>query len=93
MPFKLFVLAAAVFEMRFAHFLFAIFAGRFVRFLVLAGLTLQFGPQIVEIAGSGFKQHFGWLLIGAATTALLWFIFRRRRIRARRAADVQPEAS
>ncbi len=31
-PFKLFVLAAAAFEMRFSHFLAAIFAGRFVRF-------------------------------------------------------------
>ena len=39
-PFKLFVLAAAVSEMQFSHFLLAIFAGRFVRFLVLSILTL-----------------------------------------------------
>src|ERR1700724_4365301 len=31
-PFKLFVLGAAVFEMRFSYFLTAIFAGRLVRF-------------------------------------------------------------
>src|SRR6201997_5783550 len=36
MPFKIFVLGAAVFEMKFRDFLIAILAGRFVRFLVLA---------------------------------------------------------
>src|SRR5262249_17819217 len=39
-PFKLFVLAAAVSEMQFSHFLFSIFAGRCLRFLLLALLTL-----------------------------------------------------
>src|ERR1700731_5381853 len=39
-PFKLFVLGAAVFEMRFRDFLVAIFLGRFVRFLVLSVLVL-----------------------------------------------------
>src|ERR1700730_19414882 len=34
-PFKLFALASAVSEMQFTHSLLAIFAGRFVRFLVL----------------------------------------------------------
>ena len=47
-PFKVFVLAAAVFEMKFRDFLFAIFAGRFVRFLVLSLLVLWFGPQIIN---------------------------------------------
>src|SRR5713101_9717962 len=41
-PFKLFVLAAAVSEMQFGHFLLAIFSGRCVRFLVLSFLTLMF---------------------------------------------------
>src|SRR5580698_346668 len=49
MPFKIFVLGAAVFEMRFRDFVAAMFAGRFVRFLTLALLTLWFGPQIVEM--------------------------------------------
>src|ERR1700739_3547996 len=57
MPFKIFVLAAAVFEMRFRDFLFAIFAGRFVRFLLLSLLTLCFGPQIVQLAARLFKRH------------------------------------
>jgi len=62
MPFKIFVLAAAVFEMRFRDFLAAIFAGRFVRFFVLAMLTLWFGPQIVGIMGSVFRRHVYWVL-------------------------------
>src|SRR6266446_8785495 len=38
LPFKVFVLGAAVFEMRFRDFLVAIFLGRFVRFGVLSVL-------------------------------------------------------
>ena len=63
-PFKLFALAAAVSEMRFTHFLLAIFAGRFVRFLLLAVLTMVFGPQFVRIFGSVFREH--WVLVLAA---------------------------
>jgi len=51
-----------VFEMRFRDFLAAVFAGRFVRFLVLALLTLWFGPQIVGVMGTVFRQHFSWVL-------------------------------
>ena len=81
MPFKIFVLSAAVFEMRFRDFLVAIFAGRFVRFLVLAMLVLRFGPQIVQALGGLFKRHFYWvaaLLVGAV---LLWLLLRSRQAR------------
>jgi membrane protein YqaA with SNARE-associated domain len=79
MPFKIFVLGAAVFEMRFTDFLAAIFAGRFVRFLVLSLLTLYFGPQIMGIAGEGFRRHFlGVALVLATVGLLLWLIMRRR---------------
>ena len=62
-PFKIFVLGAAVFEMRFRDFLVAIFAGRFVRFLVLSVLVLYFGPQIVGLFGGVVKRH--WILVAA----------------------------
>ena len=65
-PFKLFALAAAVSEMQFTHFLLAIFAGRFVRFLVLSILTLVFGPEFVRIFGSVFKEHWPWVLAAVA---------------------------
>ncbi len=63
MPFKIFVLGAAVFEMRFRDFIVAIFLGRFVRFLVLSVLVLWFGPSIVELFGGVFKRH--WILVVA----------------------------
>src|SRR5579862_10047404 len=56
-PFKMVVLAAAAFEMNFGHFLLAIFAGRFVRFLIEALLTLWFGPEIVTLTTNLFAHH------------------------------------
>lgn len=76
-PFKLFVFAAAVSEMRFSHFLLAIFSGRFVRFLILALLTLKFGPQIVQVTGTLFGKHFIWVLAVAALGLGLWLARRR----------------
>ncbi len=78
-PFKIFVLGAAVFEMRFAHFLAAIFVGRFVRFLILSLLTLYFGPQIVGIAAGIFRRHFIWVLIVAVIGVMSWLVLRRKR--------------
>ena len=78
MPFKAFVLGAAVFEMRFGHFLAAIFAGRFVRFMVLSLLTLWFGPQIVEMTGKLFREHFYWVLGVVVAGAVIWLLLRRR---------------
>jgi membrane protein YqaA with SNARE-associated domain len=80
LPFKIFVLSAAVFEMRFRDFLVAVFLGRFVRFGVLSILVLYFGPQIVELFGGMFRRH--WILIlilmlgaimaGLCVGAVLW---------------------
>jgi len=83
-PFKAFVLAAAVFEMRFRDFLAAVFAGRFVRFLVLSLLTLWFGPQIIGLAGSLFRQHFYWVMGALVGVLFLWLLLRRSRRRANR---------
>jgi membrane protein YqaA with SNARE-associated domain len=80
-PFKVFVLGAAVFEMRFRDFVAAMFAGRFVRFLVLSLLTLWFGPQIVELMGTVVRQHFGWLLGAVAGGVLVWLLMRRSKRR------------
>ncbi len=85
MPFKIFVLAAAVFEMRFRDFLAAIFAGRFVRFLVLSVLVLKFGPQIVSLLGALFKRHWWWV-VGSIVCAAILFVLVRRRGKTRLAA-------
>jgi membrane protein YqaA with SNARE-associated domain len=79
-PFKLFILAAAIFEMRFWHFLLAIFAGRFIRFLILSVLTIKFGPQFVQVTGDLLRHHLGWVLGVVASGLAVWLgILRYRR--------------
>ena len=80
-PFKIVVLAAAAFEMNFAHFLLAIFAGRFLRFLIEALLTLYFGPGIVTLTGSLFAHHFLWILLGVLALVVGWLVLRRAKQR------------
>jgi membrane protein YqaA with SNARE-associated domain len=76
-PFKVVVLAAAAFEMNFGHFLLAIFAGRFVRFLIEALLTLWFGPEIVTLTGKLFAHHLPWILAGVGVLVAAWLLWRR----------------
>ena len=91
-PFKIVVLAAAAFEMNFGHFLLAIFAGRFVRFLIEALLTLWFGPQIVTMAGNLFAHHLLWILAGVGALVAAWFLWRRAK-RGRPALGLDPPTS
>jgi membrane protein YqaA with SNARE-associated domain len=80
-PFKIFVLGAAVFEMRFRDFALAMFAGRCVRFLALSLLVLWFGPQIVGLIGTVVRQHLGGLLGAIAGGVLVWLVMRRSKKR------------
>ena len=80
-PFKLFVLAAAAFEMNFAHFELAIFAGRFVRFTILALLTIKFGPRVVSIMGTLVHEHLAALLGAVVLAIAAYLLVRRRRAR------------
>lgn len=84
-PFKIVVLAAGGFEMNFGHFLLAIFAGRFIRFLIEALVTLWFGPGIVSIAGNLFAHHYVSLLVGAAVV-VAWLVWRNRLATEKRSA-------
>ncbi len=80
MPFKVLVLAASVFEMKFRDFFVAIVAGRFVRFLALSVLVLWFGPQIIGLFGGAIKQH--WMLLSGALLEVglvVWLVIRARK--------------
>jgi membrane protein YqaA with SNARE-associated domain len=81
-PFKLLVLAASAFEMRLTHFLGAVFAGRMVRFLVLALLVLTFGPQVIHLVGGAYLQHRAWFFAGIGIAVglglLVWWGVRNR---------------
>ncbi|HEY7095833.1 MAG TPA: VTT domain-containing protein [Terriglobales bacterium] len=82
-PFKVFVLAAAIFEMNFGHFLLAIFVGRFVRFLLLSLLVLQFGPQVVALSSEMVLSH--WIVVLTVVVAIgllgggIWYRSRRKK--------------
>lgn len=85
-PFKLFVLGAGVSEMKFGHFLLAIFSGRFIRFVILGVLTLVFGPEFIALSGHVFREHFSVVAGVAIGAVTVWLIMRqrtrRRRLRA-----------
>jgi membrane protein YqaA with SNARE-associated domain len=79
-PFKLFVLSAGVAEMRFTHFLGAIFAGRFLRFCILSILVIRFGPEIVGFFGSVVHNHARLAIAIIAAAALIgWWVWRMRK--------------
>jgi membrane protein YqaA with SNARE-associated domain len=48
-PWKIFVFASGVFEMRVGNFLLAVFAGRMVRWLALSLLVLKLGPGAADL--------------------------------------------
>jgi membrane protein YqaA with SNARE-associated domain len=48
-PWKVFVFAAGVFEMRILPFMLAVFCGRMIRWLLLSLLVLKLGPSAVEV--------------------------------------------
>jgi membrane protein YqaA with SNARE-associated domain len=86
-PFKLFVLSAGVAEMRFSHFLAAIFFGRFLRFCILSILVIRFGPEIIAFFGNVVHNHARLAIAIVAAAALIgWWIWRLRK--KRRKGDV-----
>jgi membrane protein YqaA with SNARE-associated domain len=48
-PWKVFIFASGVFEMRVPLFLIAVFSGRMVRWLILSALVLKLGPDAVGL--------------------------------------------
>ena len=77
-PWKAFVFASGVFEMRVSLFMLAVFVGRLIRWLVLSALVLKLGPGAV-----GIVQHHALKLLavvgGVAVIGFAWWWMRRRR--------------
>ena len=77
-PWKIFVFAAGVFEMRVVPFMLAVFAGRLVRWLALSLLVLKLGPGAVEVVA-----HHSFALVGIvgvlAVVGFGWWWMRKKR--------------
>jgi membrane protein YqaA with SNARE-associated domain len=87
-PFKLFVLSAGVAEMRFSHFLGAIFFGRFLRFLLFSLLVIHYGPQIIGFLGNVIHHHARLAVAIVAAAGLIgWWVWRVRKQRSARDGD------
>jgi membrane protein YqaA with SNARE-associated domain len=87
-PFKLFLFAAGVFEMKPVAFLLAIISGRLVRFGLLSVLTVIFGPQIVTETKLLIKTHPSVLvLIGIGLILVCYLVYRLLRQPAKEIAE------
>jgi membrane protein YqaA with SNARE-associated domain len=77
-PWKAFVFAAGVFEMRILPFMAAVFCGRMIRWLVLSLLVLKLGPGAVEVVA-----HHSLTVVGVAgalaVVGFAWWWIRKRR--------------
>jgi membrane protein YqaA with SNARE-associated domain len=77
-PWKAFVFAAGVFEMRVVAFLLAVFCGRMVRWLVLSLLVLKLGPSAVEVVAHHSLPVVA--VVGAlAIAGFAWWWMRKKR--------------
>jgi membrane protein YqaA with SNARE-associated domain len=81
-PWKAFVFAAGVFEMRILPFMAAVFLGRLIRWLVLSLLVLKLGPSAVTLMADAVKDHlvlFLGVLVLIFVAIGVWAVVKRRK--------------
>jgi membrane protein YqaA with SNARE-associated domain len=88
-PWKLFVFAAGVFEMRVAAYLLAVTLGRLVRFGVLAVLTLRYGPGAVSLVQHEMRLHARGVLTGVGLVVIVLVVLGVRKSLEKRAATAR----
>ncbi len=89
-PFKLFVLAAGMAEMRLTRFVLAIFLGRFARFTIESILVVRYGPEIIAVLAKAFRHHLSYVIAAAiAVVGIGWWIWRVRKVRGRRTSSAE----
>ena len=77
-PWKVFVFAAGVFEMRVAAFMLAVFCGRMVRWLTLSLLVLKLGPGAVDVVAHHALTATAVVGVLALAGFAWWWIRRKR---------------
>jgi membrane protein YqaA with SNARE-associated domain len=76
-PWKAFVFAAGVFEMRVLPFMLAVFCGRMVRWLLLSLLVLKLGPGAVDVV-MHHGRSLAALVFCLALAGFGWWWIKRR---------------
>ncbi len=79
-PWKAFVFAAGVFEMRVLPFMLAVFCGRMVRWLLLSLLVLKLGPGAVDVVAH-HGRSVGAVVGLLAVAGFGWWWIRKQRNR------------
>jgi membrane protein YqaA with SNARE-associated domain len=77
-PWKIFVFAAGVFEMRVLPYVLAVFAGRFVRWMVLAFLVMKLGPGAADLVAHHAMAALS-IVGGLALAGFAWWWLSKRR--------------
>ncbi len=88
-PWKLFVFAAGVFEMRVAPYLLAVGLGRCVRFGVLALLTVRYGPEAATLVEHAMHRHARGVLTGVGLVIVVLVALGIRKSMEKRAAEAR----
>ena len=77
-PWKMFIFAAGVFEMRVLPFMIAVCAGRMVRWLILSVLVLKLGPGAVDLVAHHAIALVA-VVIGLALLGFIWWWMKKKR--------------
>ena len=77
-PWKMFVFASGVFEMRVAPFMLAVFVGRMIRWLILSILVMKLGPGAVDLVAHHALPTV-IVVCGLAFIGFAWWWSRKRR--------------
>jgi membrane protein YqaA with SNARE-associated domain len=81
-PWKVFIFASGVFEMRIPLFLLAVFCGRAVRWFILAFLVLKLGPGAADLVAHHALATVGVVFVLALIGFAIWW-YRRQEARER----------
>jgi membrane protein YqaA with SNARE-associated domain len=84
MPVKLFEFAAGVFEMKPLWFFSAILAGKFIRFLIWAIITITYGPAILGTITRTIHAHRHYVLWVGGIVLVLLLVYVVRKVFDRR---------
>lgn len=77
-PWKIFIFASGVFEMRVIDFLLAVTAGRMVRWTILSLLVIKLGPGAVDLVAHHAVATVLVVLVLAAAGFAWWWMRKRR---------------